>query len=346
MYSDCFTNPLGTPGSISWSPITGDQPGTYWDDMNGITSWGGVDIPTQAGDYWSTTTSGNDQAFADQWTVGQTGGIGWWVPRLDQDPVDGTVGTAYEVGRLSNGSSNGQIVGSFPTVTPGAGEYVRVSVKVYYNDATAESNNNRATVGIVDSSLANQPSVKAGVDYPDFGAYYAVTAQPAGTFGGAYAMQSWGGDADNGALHQIAGFRSGNQDGSRTVGTWDTENTLFGYVEDDETDPNSNCSIIVMEFDPENDEIRTFADDGYKVTGQDPNSGDWIVEAGRGLELVDVQTNDLGLTSIDGIYLANHNGKPWFGAYHFDDVCVEVVPEPATMSLLALGGLALIRRKR
>jgi len=40
------------------------------------------------------------------------------------------------------------------------------------------------------------------------------------------------------------------------------------------------------------------------------------------------------------------SGVTSIGAFHYDNVQVNITPEPATMSLLGLGGLALLRRKR
>lgn len=71
--------------------------------------------------------------------------------------------------------------------------------------------------------------------------------------------------------------------------------------------------------------------DGNVVAGQDTTLGNW---------------------QINNVALAQFN-RADFGAPHYysgflslDDVVIDVVPEPATMMLLGLGSMALIRRRR
>ena len=57
---------------------------------------------------------------------------------------------------------------------------------------------------------------------------------------------------------------------------------------------------------------------------------------------LDALTGEAYLGQDLGLVLA-YTGGGW---PEIDDVSISVVPEPATMSLLALGGMAMLRRKK
>ncbi len=56
-----------------------------------------------------------------------------------------------------------------------------------------------------------------------------------------------------------------------------------------------------------------------------------------------VVRDDLPTTLEVGIFTANYTGD-WIGDMDFDNF--SIIPEPATLALLGLGGLALIRKRR
>ena len=62
-----------------------------------------------------------------------------------------------------------------------------------------------------------------------------------------------------------------------------------------------------------------------------------ITDIGGGLYHIDSFFDVFAEVSIDG-------GQTWMAAT--DSVHIELVPEPATLGMLLLGGLALLRRKR
>ena len=80
----------------------------------------------------------------------------------------------------------------------------------------------------------------------------------------------------------------------------------------------------------------------------------WELDAGyNGTFAADytrTNTNISGLFNNDGTnsHLFFGAGKKWFdpGLVSFDDLAITAVPEPATMALLAIGGVMALRRKR
>ncbi len=69
------------------------------------------------------------------------------------------------------------------------------------------------------------------------------------------------------------------------------------------------------------------------------------------LDIPALNIEDLGLDPGDDILFSVRSrnmtlGGGWYSVGLDDDVTITVVPEPATMSLLALGGLAMLRRRR
>ena len=69
--------------------------------------------------------------------------------------------------------------------------------------------------------------------------------------------------------------------------------------------------------------------------------------AGSGSAIIPVQTFTFaqltGVTNIQMTNLVNHGDNDWVA---FSEIRFDTVPEPGTMALLALGGLAMIRRRR
>lgn len=58
------------------------------------------------------------------------------------------------------------------------------------------------------------------------------------------------------------------------------------------------------------------------------------------------QSFDFNSGSYDSVRLTFDSGGSIYKYYRFDNVSMDVVPEPATMALLGLGGLASLRRRR
>jgi hypothetical protein len=80
-----------------------------------------------------------------------------------------------------------------------------------------------------------------------------------------------------------------------------------------------------------------------------------IIDIPSGTDLADI--TDFGVTAGRRVLLPTWGydaGDVYeFGDFHtadydrlFENVVTELIPEPATMSLLALGGLAILRRRR
>ena len=76
----------------------------------------------------------------------------------------------------------------------------------------------------------------------------------------------------------------------------------------------------------------------YDRVGTDLTIGYWIDGVDRGASQITISDLSAEL-SLDHVGLTAHQGSAYYDN-------LSVVPEPATLSLLALGGLALLRRRR
>jgi hypothetical protein len=79
-----------------------------------------------------------------------------------------------------------------------------------------------------------------------------------------------------------------------------------------------------------------------KTLGQ--GVSEWFALAALDIENLALDPGDDILFSIRSRTMST--GSSWYTVGFDDDMTIAVVPEPATLSLLALGGLALLRRRR
>ena len=136
-------------------------------------------------------------------------------------------------------------------------------------------------------------------------------------------------------------------DGELSIGSLCVENGAFRVIGDD-------AAINVDSYSQEaNGELYSIFDSGglsvVEVSGTAELEGDWYVE-GSGFGRFDVLRADDVSGSFSNVYLPEEGWDPdwdWGWSWGIDDdtLWVEYVPEPCSVALLALGGLAMIRRR-
>ena len=122
---------------------------------------------------------------------------------------------------------------------------------------------------------------------------------------------------------------------AKFTGGLDDDTNFTPLIAWDFTGDGSQYFNVRVSYDPADDTWELFATDGADFS--DPDA----VTTSHGTI---VDTTYTGVTLANLGALGCHNAAPKGGI--FDNVSVTVAPEPITLSLLAIGGFTLLRRKR
>jgi hypothetical protein len=161
----------------------------------------------------------------------------------------------------------------------------------------------------------------------------------------------------------VTGVGSGAVTSTKTTGDWDIKEFPTNYLEAvsghhyDGVDLESSgvritgtiknltsaTSVVIDSIEVDND--TAYATDGDDISIE--TTGDDIVFASGDLyEINFAGTCAPGILAYSNLVEGTHIHLGGGDGAIFGKTTINVVPEPATMSLLAIGGLALIRRKR